>query len=125
MQHGCTHIQGAFIGRYENSRWYNHLHRTSRKANPETNVRRNRHSAWQDCRDWRGPSAHGLHQGIHRSPAQVLVVVLDENLPTQQPRITDAIKAVLPTDYHMDITELHPGDPNLPTIRATGTQLNL
>jgi hypothetical protein len=64
-------------------------------------------------------------KGYIDPPAQVLVVVLDENLLTQQPRIADAIKAVLPTDYHMDITELHPGDPNLPTIRATGTQLNL
>jgi len=64
-------------------------------------------------------------KGYIDPPAQVLVVVLDENLPSQQPRITEAIRAVLPTDSHMDITELHPGDPNLPTKRATGTQLNL
>ena len=66
-------------------------------------------------------------KGYIDPPAQVLVVVLDENLAmaSQQARISDAIRAVLPTDSHMDITELHPGDPNLPTIRATGTQLNL
>jgi|SRR5689334_5184732 len=58
-------------------------------------------------------------------PAQVLVVVLDQNSPSSQAKITEALRAVLPTNAHMDITELHPGDPNLPTIRATGTQLNL
>jgi hypothetical protein len=58
-------------------------------------------------------------------PAQVLVVVLDQNAPSPQAKITEALRAVLPTNAHMDITELHPGDPNLPTIRATSTQLNL
>jgi len=58
-------------------------------------------------------------------PAQVLVVVLDEDRPSPQPRISEVLKAVLPTDCYMDVTESHPGDPKLPTIRATGTQLNL
>ena len=58
-------------------------------------------------------------------PAQVLVVVLEENKPSPQAKITEMLKAVLPTNSYMDITELHPGDPKLPTIRATGTQLNL
>ena len=58
-------------------------------------------------------------------PAQVLVVVLDERAPSPQARIAETLGAVLPTDFHMDITELHPGDANLPTIRATGTKLNL
>jgi hypothetical protein len=58
-------------------------------------------------------------------PAQVLVVVLEENKPSPQAKITEVLRAVLPANSHMDITELHPGDPKLPTIRATGTQLNL
>jgi len=58
-------------------------------------------------------------------PAQVLVVVLEEHAPSPQARIMEAISTVLPSDFHMDITELRPGDTNLLTIRATGTQLNL
>jgi hypothetical protein len=58
-------------------------------------------------------------------PAQVLVVVLDDHAPSPQARIAETLRAVLPTNFHMDITELHPGDTNLPTIRATGTKLNL
>ena len=58
-------------------------------------------------------------------PAQVLVVVLGENSPSPQAKITDALRTVLPTNSKINITELHPGDPNLPTIRATGTQLYL
>jgi len=58
-------------------------------------------------------------------PAQVLVVVLDENAPNPQVKITEALRAVLPTNSYVDIIELHPSDTNLPTIRATGTQLNL
>jgi len=58
-------------------------------------------------------------------PAQVLVVVLDEHASSAQAEITETIKTVLPSGFHLDITELHPGDTNLPTIRATGTQLNL
>ncbi len=58
-------------------------------------------------------------------PAQVLVVVLDEHAHSPQGRVTETLRAVLPSDFRMDITELHPGDTNLPTIRATGTELNL
>ena len=58
-------------------------------------------------------------------PAQVLVVVLDEHAPSPQARIAETLGAVLPIDFHMEITDLHPGDKNLPTIRATGTKLNL
>jgi hypothetical protein len=57
--------------------------------------------------------------------AQVLVVVLDENAPSPEVKIAEAVRAVLPTNSHVDIMELHPGDKTLPTIRATGTQLNL
>ena len=58
-------------------------------------------------------------------PAQVLVVVLDEHSPSPQVRIAETLAGVLPTNSHIDITELHRGDTNLPTIRATATQLNL
>lgn len=58
-------------------------------------------------------------------PAQVLVVVLNEDAPSPQARIMETLGAILPANFHVDITELHPGDKNLPTIRATGTQLNL
>jgi hypothetical protein len=58
-------------------------------------------------------------------PAQVLVVVLEGNRSSSQARISEVLSGVLPTDSHMDVMESHPGDPNLPTIRATGTQLDL
>ncbi len=59
-------------------------------------------------------------------PAQVLYVVLDQNVASPQSKITEVVRAVLPTGSHMDITESRSGDdPNLPTIRATGTQLHL
>ena len=58
-------------------------------------------------------------------PAQVLVIVLDQRVPSPHARIRETLVAVLPTDLHLDITELQPSDANLPTIRATGTQLNL
>lgn len=58
-------------------------------------------------------------------PTQVLVVVLDEKKPSPQARIVEMLRAVLPTDFHMEITELHRSDPKLPTIRATCTQLDL
>jgi hypothetical protein len=58
-------------------------------------------------------------------PAQVLVVVLDEHASSPRVRVTETLMTVLPSDFHMEITELHPGDTNLPTIRKTGTQLNL
>jgi hypothetical protein len=57
-------------------------------------------------------------------PAQVLVVVLDENAPSPHAKITERLRTVLPTNSHVDIMELHPGDTNLPTIRATDTQLS-
>ena len=58
-------------------------------------------------------------------PAQVLVILLDQHVPSPHARIRETLGAVLPTDLHLDITELQPSDANLPTIRATGTQLNL
>jgi hypothetical protein len=56
-------------------------------------------------------------------PAQVLVVVLEKNRPSPQARISEALRLALPTNSYMDTTELHPGDPQLPTIRPTATQL--
>jgi hypothetical protein len=58
-------------------------------------------------------------------PAQVLVVVLEGNGSSPLARISEVLRGVLPTDSHMDVTESRPGDPNLPTIRATGTQFDL
>jgi hypothetical protein len=58
-------------------------------------------------------------------PAQVLVVVLEEKRPSPQAKITEVLRAVLPANFYIDVTESRHGDPNLPTIRATGTQLNL
>lgn len=58
-------------------------------------------------------------------PAQVLVLVLEENTPSPQTKIMEILGAVLPPNSHMDITEFHPGDPNVATVRATGTQLHL
>jgi SseB protein C-terminal domain len=58
-------------------------------------------------------------------PAQVLVVVLDGKGPSPQARVSEALRAVLPTNSHMDVMESDPSDPKLATIRATGTQLNL
>jgi hypothetical protein len=64
-------------------------------------------------------------KGYIDPPAQILVVVLEENAPSPQARIAEALRSVLPTNSHMDIKELHPSDKSLPTIRATGTQLDL
>lgn len=64
-------------------------------------------------------------QGYIDPPAQVLFVVLETNQPSVQPKIAEVLRAVLPTNFHMDITESDPADPKLPTIRATNTQLNL
>ena len=57
--------------------------------------------------------------------AQILVVVVDEKIPSPQAKISEAIKATLPTNSYLDIMVLKPVDKMLPTIRATGTQLNL
>ena len=58
-------------------------------------------------------------------PAQVLFIVLEENVPSQELRITEALRAILPPNFLLNTTEAYPGDRNLPTVRATGTQLNL
>jgi|SRR5215469_1426404 len=57
-------------------------------------------------------------------PAQVLVVVLGENRGNLQMKIMEAVRGALPIGFHLNITDSYLGDPNLPTIRATATQLN-
>ena len=64
-------------------------------------------------------------KGYIDPPAQVLVVVLDENAPSPHAQVMEALRAALPSNFHMEVTELRPSDAKLPTIRATGTQLNL
>jgi hypothetical protein len=58
-------------------------------------------------------------------PAQVLVIVLEENSTSTHAKIKEVLRATLPTNFYLDSTESRPGDPGLPNIRATGTQLNL
>lgn len=58
-------------------------------------------------------------------PAQIVFVVINENGPSPREKIRELLKTALPTNSHIDILESHQRDPNLPTIRATGTQLDL
>jgi len=44
-------------------------------------------------------------------PAQVLFVVVAENTPSQQGKIVEGMKRVLPANFYLDITELHPSNP--------------
>jgi len=64
-------------------------------------------------------------KGYIDPPAQILVVVVEENGPSLQVKIAEALKSVLPTNSYMDVMESHPDDPKLPTIRATRTRLDL
>ena len=58
-------------------------------------------------------------------PAQVLVIFLEENSTNTDAKIVEVLSATLPTNSYLDFTESRPDDPNLATIRATGTQFNL
>jgi len=58
-------------------------------------------------------------------PAQVLVIVLEENSTSTDAKIVEVLSATLPSNSYLDFTESRPDDPNLATIRATRTQLNL
>jgi hypothetical protein len=64
-------------------------------------------------------------KGLIDPPAQILFVVVEENTPSLQGKIAEVMKRVLPPNFYMDITELHPSNPQLPAIRASGSQLNL
>ena len=54
-------------------------------------------------------------------PAQVLVIVLEENSTSTDAKIVEVLSATLPTNSYLDFTESRPDDPNLAAIRATGT----
>jgi hypothetical protein len=51
--------------------------------------------------------------------------IVEENTPSLQGQIAEVMKRVLPPNFYMDITKLHPSNPQLPAIRASGSQLNL
>jgi hypothetical protein len=58
-------------------------------------------------------------------PAQILFAVVEETSPSTQRKIVEVMRRVLPVNFYLDIAELHSRDPQLPAIRASGTQLNL
>ena len=64
-------------------------------------------------------------KGYVDPPAQILVVVLEEDRPSPQPKIKEALRTVLRSDCHLDVTETSSSDVRLHTIRQTGTRLNL
>lgn len=64
-------------------------------------------------------------EGLIDPPAQILMVVVEENKPSPQGKILGVVRGVLPNGSYMDIGELYPGDPQLTAIRASGTQLDL
>jgi hypothetical protein len=64
-------------------------------------------------------------KGVIDPSAQVLFVVVQGNSPSPQVKIGDVMKRVLPPEVYIDVMELHPGSPELLSIRETRTQLNL
>lgn len=64
-------------------------------------------------------------KGYIDPPAQTLIIVVMKGVPDLQNRVTGVLRASLPPDSHMDIMEWRLDNPNLPTVRNTGTQLNL
>ena len=64
-------------------------------------------------------------KGLIEPPAQIFMVVVEEKKPSPQAKILEVVRRVLPSGSYMDIGELYPGDPQLPAIRASGTQLDL
>jgi hypothetical protein len=58
-------------------------------------------------------------------PAQVLVVVLGEGVPSQRPKIAEILRSILPTGFYLDVFEWRPSEPTLPTVRKTGCGLDL
>jgi len=58
-------------------------------------------------------------------PAQVLVIVLEENSTSTHAKIMEVLRATLPTNFYLDSTASRPDDPSVPSIRAADTQLNL
>jgi hypothetical protein len=64
-------------------------------------------------------------KGLIDPPTQILFVVVEENRQSPKAKIREVVRQVLPTNSYLDIMELHSRDPQLPAIRAAGTQLNL
>ena len=64
-------------------------------------------------------------KGVIDPPAQVLFVVVEENTPSLRGKIVEGMKQILPPNFYLDIMELQSSSPQLPAIRASGTQLNL
>ena len=64
-------------------------------------------------------------EGLVDPPTQILFVIVDENRPSPQKEIMEVMKRILPVNFYLDITEMHPTNPQLPAIRASRTQLNL
>jgi hypothetical protein len=56
-------------------------------------------------------------------PAQVLMIVLDQEFSTQLPAIKDALRRILPGDRFMDIFELREDSPILAAVRSAGCKL--
>ena len=64
-------------------------------------------------------------KGLIDPPTQILFVVVEEDGPSLQGKIVEVLGRVLPTNFYIDVSELYARDPQLPAIRASGTQLNL
>lgn len=64
-------------------------------------------------------------KGYIDPPAQVLIVIVANSVPNLQSKVTDTLRASLPASSHMDVMEWGFDNPNLHTVRNTGTQLNL
>ena len=64
-------------------------------------------------------------KGLIDPPTQILFVVVGENGANLQGKIVELMGRVLPTNFYIDVSELHSSDPQLPAIRASGTRLNL
>jgi hypothetical protein len=58
-------------------------------------------------------------------PAQVLVVVLEDGATSQQLKIDEILRGILPTGSYLDVLEWRLNEPTLPTVRRTGTSLDL
>jgi len=58
-------------------------------------------------------------------PAQVLVVVLEDDAVSLEPAIGRVISTILPSTAYLDVMELRTNSPLLPTVRMCGCALDL
>jgi hypothetical protein len=58
-------------------------------------------------------------------PAQVLVLVMQKQIPGLLPRIMDSVQPLIPAGSHLDAFEFPTNHPMLATIRSTRTELDL